>query len=118
MDETKVVLQNDFGEKIVGLKTLPLTGKEKYPCVCRKPRPGLVYYAACDWKLSTQNAWMVGDEISDLKAGWMAGIRKLVMVGQQEERDQPWKRNELSGKRVADLSRAVEFILDYDKESE
>ncbi len=33
MDETKVTLQNDFGEKIVGLKTFPLTEKEKYPTV-------------------------------------------------------------------------------------
>jgi len=33
MKERKVVIKNDFGEKLVGLETEPLTKKEKYPTV-------------------------------------------------------------------------------------
>jgi D-glycero-D-manno-heptose 1,7-bisphosphate phosphatase len=82
-------------------------------CVCRKPKPGLIYHAACDWNLSLKSAWMVGDSQADSLAGWRAGIRKLIRVGKPET-DRRWKRNELSGKELPHLQRAVEFILEWD----
>ena len=92
----------------------PHTGDEKPPCACRKPKPGMIYTAAHIFSLSLTNAWMIGDSMNDLKAGWLAGIRKLIMVG-QEEKEEIWKRNTLSGKEVPNLKRAVEFLLHYDK---
>ena len=95
-------------------------------CSCRKPRPGMMYTAATRWALCLRNAWMIGDEMSDLKAGWLAGIRKLIKVGvgsptarKKQEIAQPrwkWKRNTLEGKGMPNLEAAVEFILEWEKE--
>lgn len=95
-------------------------------CSCRKPRPGMIYRAAADWNLCLRDAWMVGDSMTDLKAGWLAGIRKLIKVGvgsptarKKQEIAQPrwkWKRNTLEGKGMPNLEAAVEFILEWEKE--
>lgn len=84
-------------------------------CSCRKPKPGLIYYAAHRWDLSLKDAWMVGDQLSDLKAGWAAGIRRLIKIGEAET-SKRWLRSRLEGKPFPDLERAVEFIIQYDEE--
>ena len=84
-------------------------------CSCRKPKSGMIYAAAFLHNLSLKDAWMVGDQLSDLKAGWAAGIRKLVKIGEAET-SKRWLRSRLEGKPFPDLERAVEFIIQYDKE--
>jgi D-glycero-D-manno-heptose 1,7-bisphosphate phosphatase len=102
----------------------PHTPEDK--CSCRKPQPGMIYAAAFQHELSLKEAWMVGDvgpptagkedQLSDLKAGWMAGIRKLVRIGEGESQRAEWKRNRLDGKPFPNLARAVEFMLEWDGE--
>ena len=42
-------------------------------CSCRKPKPGMLLQAACDFDLDLSECWMVGDSRSDIEAGRAAG---------------------------------------------
>lgn len=48
-------------------------------CECRKPKPGLILQAASDWRIDLSQSWMVGDRLSDVMAGSMAGCRTILV---------------------------------------
>jgi D-glycero-D-manno-heptose 1,7-bisphosphate phosphatase len=48
-------------------------------CECRKPKPGLLLQAAKDLEIEMQGSWMIGDGLTDIKAGKGAGCRTLLM---------------------------------------
>ena len=63
-------------------KELPLT-REKFlirKCNCRKPEPGLLYKAIRKYNIDLSASYMIGDSISDVKAGNAVGI-KTVFIG-------------------------------------
>ena len=96
----------------------PHTAEEN--CSCRKPQPGMIYHAAYIYNLSLAEAWMVGDEVKDLKAAWMANMRKLIMVDGEAERPADGRgprlrRNQLIGLELTDLSEAADFIIEYER---
>lgn len=100
----------------------PHTGEEENECTCRKPSPGMIYAAAYKHNLYLKHAWMAGDRTEDLKAGWAAGIRKLVRIKKGQEVKMPehkwqWKRNTLDGIPFPDLKSAVDFIMEWDAPS-
>ena len=45
-------------------------------CECRKPKPGLLLQAAREFNIDLSQSWMIGDSLSDVKAGKSAGCRK------------------------------------------
>lgn len=45
-------------------------------CKCRKPEPGLLLAAAADHEIDLSQSFMIGDKLSDLKAGKAAGCGK------------------------------------------
>jgi D-glycero-D-manno-heptose 1,7-bisphosphate phosphatase len=49
-------------------------------CVCRKPKPGLFYQAAQELSLDLARSILVGDALSDIKAGRAAGLEQSVLV--------------------------------------
>jgi len=49
-------------------------------CQCRKPEPGLLLQAARELGLDLTECYMVGDNLSDVKAGKRAGC-KTVLIG-------------------------------------
>jgi len=49
-------------------------------CSCRKPKPGLLLQAASAMNLDLSRSFMVGDALSDLQAGWAAGVREAILV--------------------------------------
>lgn len=49
-------------------------------CECRKPRPGLLLQAAQALNLDLSRSFMIGDALSDVKAGQAAGVREAVLV--------------------------------------
>jgi D-glycero-D-manno-heptose 1,7-bisphosphate phosphatase len=49
-------------------------------CACRKPQPGLIFYAALDHDLDLPNSILIGDAISDIQAGLAAGVGRLAIV--------------------------------------
>ena len=50
-------------------------------CACRKPQPGMLLKAQADLELDLTHSIMVGDHLSDLRAGAAAQVGNLVLVG-------------------------------------
>ncbi len=48
-------------------------------CACRKPNPGLLRRAALELGLDLERSFMVGDNLTDLQAGWNAGCRVVLV---------------------------------------
>jgi D-glycero-D-manno-heptose 1,7-bisphosphate phosphatase len=49
-------------------------------CDCRKPRPGLIHKAQDMFKIELTESWMIGDRLSDIKAGQLAGCRTIQVL--------------------------------------
>jgi D,D-heptose 1,7-bisphosphate phosphatase len=53
----------------------------KMKCDCRKPEPGLILKAAKDFDLDLSKSYLVGDGITDIKAGNAVGC-KTILIGE------------------------------------
>jgi len=49
-------------------------------CECRKPKPGMILKAKEKYNLDLENSILIGDKNSDIEAGKQAGIKKLIKV--------------------------------------
>ena len=49
-------------------------------CSCRKPQPGMLRRAAREHNLDLAASWMVGDSISDVRAGQNAGCHSVLLA--------------------------------------
>ncbi len=58
-------------------------GKED-DCLCRKPRPGMVFKSTYDHMLNLDNPWMVGDRSSDIELG-KAIAAKTILLPESED---------------------------------
>lgn len=52
----------------------------KVDCTCRKPKPGLLQRAARSHNIDLGQSIMVGDHLRDLRAGHLAGCKKLFLI--------------------------------------
>jgi D-glycero-D-manno-heptose 1,7-bisphosphate phosphatase len=48
-------------------------------CLCRKPSPRLLFDLSSRHNIELKNSWMVGDRISDIKAGKLAGCKTILI---------------------------------------
>ena len=48
-------------------------------CECRKPKPGLLLQAAKDIDINLSQSWMIGDGLTDIKAGKSAGCKTILL---------------------------------------
>ena len=48
-------------------------------CECRKPGPGLLFQAAKDIDIDLSQSWMIGDGLTDIKAGESAGSKTILL---------------------------------------
>lgn len=56
-------------------------------CSCRKPKPGLIIKAAQKYGIDLEQSVLIGDKMSDLEAGYNAGIKELYFKkGRYEEK--------------------------------
>ncbi len=49
-------------------------------CDCRKPKPGMLLRAQQDLDIDLRNSWIIGDKLTDIKAGQAVNVRG-VLVG-------------------------------------
>jgi D-glycero-D-manno-heptose 1,7-bisphosphate phosphatase len=42
-------------------------------CNCRKPKPGMLYIAKKKWNIDLKKSFLIGDRITDIEAGKVAG---------------------------------------------
>ena len=52
-------------------------------CDCRKPKPGMILQAAKDHNIDLSKSWMIGDGVTDIKAGDKAGV-KTILIGRMK----------------------------------
>jgi len=50
------------------------------PCNCRKPNPGMIKQAEMEFEIDLSNSILVGDNISDIKAGKNAGVGLNILI--------------------------------------
>jgi D-glycero-D-manno-heptose 1,7-bisphosphate phosphatase len=86
-------------------------------CECRKPRPGLLVRAASDLALDLSHSTMVGDRVSDVVAGALAGCSTVLV--RSGAHDEPMIESSLELAEVpvpdyvcADLEEAADWILE------
>lgn len=48
-------------------------------CECRKPKPGLLLQAARKLDIDLSQSWMIGDGLTDVRAGKSAGCRTILL---------------------------------------
>ena len=49
-------------------------------CACRKPKPGMILQAEKEFDLDLRNSVLIGDKMSDIEAGKVAGVSKCYFV--------------------------------------
>jgi len=76
-------------------------------CQCRKPRPGMLTYAADRWDVALTSSFIVGDRWRDIDAGQRCGCRTIFVDHGYDE--QPPNSPDLT---VTGLAGATSWILD------
>ena len=76
-------------------------------CVCRKPKPGMLFEAAQDWGIDLAASYLVGDRWRDVEAGRRAGCL-TIFVDYGYVQDGP----NLPDVIVHSLEEAAAYILD------
>ena len=56
-----------------------IVGRLRADCECRKPKPGLLLQAAKEMGINLSQSWMIGDGLTDVKAGEKAGVRTILL---------------------------------------
>jgi histidinol-phosphate phosphatase family protein len=76
-ERLKHVIQSMNGriEKIYLCPHKPADG-----CNCRKPKPGMILDAAQDFNIDLKHSILIGDNLSDIQAGYAAGVGQAVLV--------------------------------------
>lgn len=57
----------------------------KIDCDCRKPKPGLLLQAAKDFNIDLSESYMIGDSNRDVEAGENAGVKKSILIKENNE---------------------------------
>lgn len=77
-------------------------------CDCRKPKPGMLFQAAKDFKVNLSHSWMIGDSWKDIEAGKNAGCKTILILSDLDLSEQ---LNNCQPDYIAnDLSETVEII--------
>jgi D,D-heptose 1,7-bisphosphate phosphatase len=81
-------------------------------CECRKPKPGLILEAAKRLDIDLSQSWMIGDGLTDVKAGKGAGCRTILLGRMKCELCHLMdEQNTRPDAIAANLKEAVEIVL-------
>ncbi len=62
--------------------------KYRKKCECRKPKPGMLIRASKEYNIDLSRSYMVGDRISDIIAGYLAGCKTIQLLsGKHNEKE-------------------------------
>lgn len=88
-------------------------GKYRKECNCRKPKIGMIEEAVRDFNIDLQKSYLIGDKLSDIKAGLTAGC-KSILVGTGHGKTQNsinYEEDELFMGILNDINAAAVYIL-------
>lgn len=81
-------------------------------CECRKPNPGLLLEAAQDLDIDLSQSWMIGDGLTDIKAGKTAGCKTILLARMKCELCHLMDKEDARPDTIAtNLKEALEVIL-------
>ncbi len=81
-------------------------------CHCRKPNPGMIEKAVCEFDIDLKNSFVIGDKTSDIEAGRRAGCKTILLTG--EDPPNNGKEIALISDHVApDLYEAAKWLLKH-----
>ena len=60
-------------------------GVYKKDSLDRKPNPGMILRASREHNLDLSNSVLIGDKLSDIKAGETAGLKNLILFDENDE---------------------------------
>lgn len=60
-------------------------GQYRVDCDCRKPMPGMILRAVADEAIDLTASAFIGDKMSDMEAGRLAGVEHLWLYGQNKD---------------------------------
>lgn len=72
-------------------------------CNCRKPKAGMLVYAAEKWDINIKESYLVGDSWRDIEAGKAVGCKTILL-------DMPYNQEVRSDHRVIDLMGAMALV--------
>jgi D-glycero-D-manno-heptose 1,7-bisphosphate phosphatase len=79
-------------------------------CVCRKPKPGLIYQMQKKYHIDLSQTYFIGDTVNDIEAARAAGcLPILVKTGKGQETLEHYQSEDLP--HFADLAHAVNYVL-------
>jgi D-glycero-D-manno-heptose 1,7-bisphosphate phosphatase len=82
-------------------------------CCCRKPRPGMLLFARDELGIDLNDAILIGDSITDVRAGLAVGISSVLVLtglGREQLREHSHEADGLFHM-TGSLKQAVEMIL-------
>ncbi len=87
LDKLDLYMKNEFKKQGINiLDSFYCPHKSEDNCDCRKPKPGLLFQARDKYYINLLESTLIGDKISDLEAGYNAGIKDLYFKkGKYEE---------------------------------
>lgn len=104
----------DAGAELAGFYYCPHRPREELRdesqhCVCRKPRPGMLFRAAHEHCIDLGLSWLVGDILDDVEAGHRAGCRTILIDNGNETEWRPGPGRS-PDTMVADFAAASAFL--------
>jgi D-glycero-D-manno-heptose 1,7-bisphosphate phosphatase len=85
-----------------------------HECLCRKPRPGLLYRAAADLGYDLKRSWAFGDTLHDIEAGNRAGCR-TVLIDRGYETEWQYGNHRTPTFIVETINEAAQRVLQEDR---
>ena len=55
----------------------------KKDCYCRKPNPGMVEEAVCDFGIDLRKSFVIGDKSIDVETGYRTGCRTILLASEE-----------------------------------
>lgn len=80
-------------------------GRYKKDDFSRKPKPGMIFQAADEFKLNLSSSVLVGDKITDIQAGISSGVGRNILLAASNN-----VPDEVSCIRVSSLQHAREYL--------
>jgi D-glycero-D-manno-heptose 1,7-bisphosphate phosphatase len=78
-------------------------------CMCRKPRPGMLFTAAREHNINLASSWMVGDILDDIEAGRRADCNTILIDNGNETEWtlSPLRRPHFSASNLFEAARVI-----------
>ena len=102
----RAIVQWLGGEKVIrDIMVCPHRSEDQ--CVCRKPKPGMLFDAAKKWGITLDQSFIIGDRDVDMETGFMAKCKTILI-------NQPYNQGIRSDYRAKDIQDACHWIKNYE----